>query len=290
MIKSLLPGGIYWAMEPTHFMRMLEWTRANVPLIKVEASTKIDDQIPLQISNGMGVIRIRGVMDKSPSFFLSIFGGCSTMMIRRAVEEAARNDDVEEILLIIDSPGGSVDGLAELADAVMAARKEKPVIAQVDGMAASAAYAIASQAHFVYAQRMDLIGSIGTRIWLYDYSKMFAEEGIEAVPIDTGEFKSAGMEGTVITKNQRADFQRIVDAYFDDFLNSITRGRNMARKDIEKVADGRIFTADEAIKNNLIDGISTVSETMSRIRAAQNVRRAANRNAADVAIRFAELE
>ena len=290
MIKSLLPGGIYWAMESNAFLRMIGSAHAAMPLVQIEATTKIDDQIPLQISNGMGVIRIRGVMDKMPSFFLSFFGGCSTMMIRRAVEEAAKNDAVEEILLIIDSPGGSVDGLAELADAVLAARKEKPVIAQVDGMAASAAYEIASQAHFVYAQRMDLIGSIGTRIWLYDYSKMFAEEGVEPVPIDTGEFKSAGMEGTVITKNQRADFQRIVDAYFDDFLNSITRGRNMARKDIEKVADGRIFTADEAIKNNLIDGISTVSETMSRIRAAQNTRRAANRNAADVAIRIAELE
>jgi len=241
-------------------------------------------ELPLQVADGIAKITIRGVMDKLPSLFLLLFGGTATAMVTQAVKKAAKDEEVKTILLVIDSPGGSVDGLAELADALYAARGEKRVIAQVDGMTASAGYYAASQANQIFAHRMDMVGSIGTIMMLYDFSKMFEKDGIEAVPIDTGEFKHAGWDGTEITREQRADFQRIVDAYFADFLAMIERGRTVPN--LKEIADGRIFVGQEALDLGLIDGIQTYEETYGRIRAGIGASRLSK---ADTRIRLAEL-
>ncbi len=152
-------------------------------------------------------------------------------------------------------------------------------------MVASAAYWVASQADRIYSHRLDLIGSIGVRIMLYDMHRLFEKEGVEAVPIDTGEFKSAGAEGTEITENQRADFQRIVDAYFAAFLDVIERGRALSGDRLKAVADGRIFTAPEALEQGLIDGIQTFEQTMQQL---QQPLRASRRATAEARIRVAE--
>jgi protease-4 len=115
---------------------------------------------------------------------------------------------------------------------------------------------------------------------LYDFSKLFENEGIEAVPIDTGEFKSAGAMGTEITERQREDFQRIVDRYFDGFVEAIMRGRDMTEASVREVADGRMFVGQEGVDLGLVDGIQTLRETLSNLSAQRrqgNSRRAAAR-------------
>src|SRR5699024_4511213 len=127
--------------------------------------------------------------------------------IRAAVQSAMADDAVDNIVLVIDSPGGSTAALSDLGDTIAWAREHKTIISQVDTMAASAAYYVAAQTSKIYAGRMDLVGSIGVRMTLYDYSKAFGDAGIKAIPIDTGEFKSAGEIGTEITEAQIAEFQ-----------------------------------------------------------------------------------
>jgi len=170
------------------------------------------------------------------------------------------------VLWVIDSPGGSVDGLVELADTVQAVKQVKPIIAQVDGMMASAALYAAAGATEIYAGKRDLIGSIGTRIMLYDFSEMFSNEGVKAIPIDTGEHKSAGAMGTEITEEQQAEFQRIVDGYFSDFMATLQNGRGISQKELKPLADGRVFFAEEEpLEAGLIDGIQSLEQTLSTI-------------------------
>lgn len=221
------------------------------------------DGLPMQVGGGVALIDVTGPLLKDAGW-LSYFGFGSTRDIRRAVEAAAADDDVETIVLRIDSPGGTTDGIAEVTDAVAAAARGMPVVAQVDGMAASAAYWIASQATTIVAQRMDMVGSIGVRMLLYDFSQAFANEGVEAVPIDTGPFKSAGAVGTEITEEQRADFQRVVDAYMDAFRTAVMAGRSMSADAFAAVADGRLFTAAEALSLGLIDRVGTVEDTLAQ--------------------------
>lgn len=227
-------------------------------------SGPVDDaaraNLPIQKYNNSAIIQVRGPIVKEAGW-LAFYGFAGSKETQAALQAALADDEVETITMVMDTPGGSVDGLAELGDLVYSANKIKPITVHVDGMLASAGYYIAAGASKIYANRMDLIGSIGTRIMLYDYSKYFEDIGIKAIPIDTGEHKSAGAEGTEITEAQQAEFQKIVDGYFEDFLNVINRGRNIP--DLNELADGRIFLASEAVNNGLIDGIKSVEQTLS---------------------------
>lgn len=264
----MIPVDTYWSIEPARFAAMIESSR-NATVVDVAVEESSEPSFSQSIGNSV-VIDVVGVMVKRASAWASLFGVASINGARRAVEAASTMANVRNIMVRFDTPGGAVDGLAEFGDAIRGARAAgKRVIAQVDGMCCSAGYYIASLADEVVAGRMDLIGSIGTRVMLYDFSKLFANEGIEAVPIDTGEYKSAGAMGTEITDSHRADFQRIVDAYFSDFRDTVMEGRGMSRNEFDAVADGRVFTAGEALGLGLIDRIGTIEDTVGRLAEEQ---------------------
>lgn len=231
------------------------------------------DGLPIRVDNGVAVVPLIGAMVRRAGPFARMFGIAGTDSTRLAIESALADDEVEQILLRIDSPGGSVSGIDQLADVVAAATK--PVTAISEGMIASAAFYVASQADRIVVGRTDLVGSIGTRMLLFDVSKAFEEKGIEAVAIDSGEFKSAGATGTVITEAHRADFQRIVDFFFNDFVDAVSRGRGMTAKAVREVGDGRMFTPDEARASGLIDGVATLQDTLASLRAPARSTRAA---------------
>ena len=267
-----LPLESIWAIEPMAGERLAAALKAT-PAEALRSGSMLQPAEPLEIVDDGAVVSITGVLTKSPTIFQRLFGGTSTRMIEQAVNKAASNDRIKAIVLAVDSPGGSVAGLAEAADAIFAARKTKTLVAQGEGMCASGAYHLASQAEKIYAQRMDSVGSIGTRGLLFDLSEMFSKKGIRAIPIDSGEFKSAGAPGTEITERQVEHFQHIVDQYQADFLASILRGRRIKERDLRTVADGRIFVAGEAVRNGLIDGIKTFEQTLV---ALQNSRAKSN--------------
>ena len=252
--------GLFWSMYAPACAAFLN------QLPKILAGPAEEAQrigLPIQKVGNVALISVRGYMVKDSywSFFASSKAG------QKAVESAVADDEIETIVLWMDSPGGSVDGLAEFGDAVAAAAKIKNVIAQVEGMSASANYYIASQAHKIYSGRNDLIGSIGVRIMLMDDSKLYEKQGMKMIPVDTGEFKSAGAPGVEITEAHIADFQRIVDGYFDDFIGMVASGRGMDRKEVLKAADGRVFFPNEAIELGLIDGVQSLQETLKQLRA-----------------------
>lgn len=280
---NLLTSNV-WAIEPQAFNRYVQMAAKlqsmDLSQIEARATAPSAQEGDVAVQSGIARIPVRGPLVKSVGFIEEILGFGSTTEIQRQVEVAAADPDVSNIVLEVDSPGGSVSGLAELADAIYSARDTKPVTAQVDGLAASAGYQIASQATSIFAGREDMVGSIGVRLMLYDFSKLFENEGIEAVPIDTGEFKSAGAMGTEITEAQRNDFQRIVDRYFDGFIDAIMRGRGMTEAAVREVADGRMFVGQEAVDLGLVDGIQTLRETLTNLAAESrqtNSRRAAAR-------------
>lgn len=221
--------------------------------------------LPVSKTGNLALITMKGPMIKEAGFWAR-YGIAGTRDTAQAIQAAAMDDEVESILWVIDSPGGSVDGLIDLAETVKQAKQRKPVIVQVDGMMASAALYAAAHATAIYAGPRDLIGSIGTRIMLYDYSEMFAKDGIKAIPIDTGEHKSAGAVGTEITETQKAEFQRIVDGYYADFIQTVEEGRKISHETLNMLADGRVFFAnEEPLSHGLIDGIQSLDQTLSTL-------------------------
>lgn len=221
--------------------------------------------LPVQVVNGAAIVPMVGPMLRRVHPLLAaLFGLTSTDAVRAAIQAADSDDDVQAIILRVDSPGGSVSGTHELAQAVAATTK--PVTVVGEGMIASAAMWVASQADRIIVGPSDLVGSIGVRMLMYDESKAFEEAGIEPVAIDTGEFKSAGAPGLPITDAQRADFQRIVDFYFGQFTGALAQGRKMDRESVAAVADGRMFTPTEAKKSGLIDGVGDLAGVLNSMR------------------------
>ncbi|WP_405418669.1 S49 family peptidase [Marinobacter flavimaris] len=265
-----------WLMHPQAVAQL----QAKIQMaIRVGAGPADDAEregLPVTRRGNTAIIPITGPMVKAENWFTRWLGMSSTLAIRAAINAAVADDSVENIVLLIDSPGGSTAALSELGDTVALAKEQKPIISQVDSMAASAAYYVAAQTTKIYAGRMDLVGSIGVRMTLYDYSKAFESAGIKAIPIDTGEFKSAGEMGTEITEAQIAEFQKIVDGYFDDFRQAVMNGRGLSQKQFDAVADGRMFFATEAVELGLIDGIQNSETTLSSLIQVRPGRRTSN--------------
>ncbi|HEY7821939.1 MAG TPA: S49 family peptidase, partial [Acidimicrobiia bacterium] len=222
------------------------------------------DGLPIRVVDSMAVVPVMGPMIRRAGPMARYFGVAGTDSIRLAIESADRDPDISEILLRVDSPGGSVSGLDQLGDAI--AKAETHVVVQVEGTAASAAYYVASQADEIYVGRGDLVGSIGVRMLAVDDSKFYEEMGVRFIPIDTGEHKSAGAPGVPITDEQIAHWQHIVDFYFADFLSMVSNGRGRSVEQVRQVADGRMFTPSEAQAAGLIDGVASLEETLGRLR------------------------
>ena len=261
--RTILPADRFWSVD-----RSFEATMKNLP-----TAAGMTEQLPPVAGRSMvtygdiGIIEVLGPLEKGRSMFGALFGSTSMADLRYAVRDAAADSSIKTIVLRIDSPGGSVDGLAELGDAIYAARDSKRIIAQVDGTAASAAYYIASQAHVIHSGRMDLVGSIGTRLVLVDASAALEAQGVSVISVDTGDLKSSGLEGLPIRDQDIDYFQGLVDSYFADFKAAVTRGRGDRLPDFGTVSTGAIFPARVAKSLGLIDRISSIDSTIETLRS-----------------------
>jgi len=261
-----------WAVEPVAFEAFLSGIQLQIrmqsPVDLLAAAT--DDArrngLPISREGSVAIIHMSGPMMKSTNAVYRWFGFASTTDQRAAFRAALADDEVDQIVWYVDSPGGTVDGTMELGEEVRKASMVKRVTVQSGGMIASAAYWAASQANAIHAGRMDLVGSIGVRMLVYDYSKLFENEGVRAVPIDTGQFKSAGAMGTPFTAEQEAYFQALVDDNFSEFRKAVQTGRKMADSQFEAVGDGRVFSAPASLELGLIDRIQGIDETISNFR------------------------
>jgi signal peptide peptidase SppA len=218
----------------------------------------------LALEEGVGVISITGPMLRNPDIFdRIIFGACDTGELINAVAEAAARPDIEAIFLDIDSPGGSVNGTPELAQAVADASKTKYVYAFSAGQMCSAAYWVASQADAIYATPSARIGSIGVILPVVDSSAAFEQAGLKVEVFAAGKFKSAGTPGTSLTDDQREWLQSEVEETAADFHAAVlARGRKIP----DEAMEGQTFSARKAMRFNLAGMVASRAEALSRLR------------------------
>lgn len=239
---------------PTHFRSTA--ARAEVQPAKAESSIAM---IPAGDGKSTAVIQLAGTLMKARSSF----GGTSTVQARRDVRAAARNPDVSGILLHIDSPGGTVAGTSDLAAEVKAARRLKPVFAQIEDQAASAAYWVASQASKVYANSATaMAGSIGTML------AVSKETGGRVTVFTSGPLKAPGASGE-LTDEQSAYLQGLVNGWQSEFDAAVKSGRRLTDKQLAAVNSGAVFLANTARELRLIDGVQSAEATLAELAAAK---------------------
>lgn len=247
------------------------------------------NHLPITVLDNVAIIPLRGIMLKSYPWASNYV--CSSLHVRMAVRSARLDESIDHILIIADTPGGSVSGMHELGDEIKLAAEAKNCIVQIEGSLASAGYHVAVGATSIYANhKMNSIGSIGVRTVLVDTSKYYEEMGVKVIPIDTGEHKSTGQDGVEITDAQSAEIQRQVDELYSEFIAVIVAGRGIAEKDARALGDGRTWFANDAINNSLIDDIQSTEVTLQGLSKRSPGNGSNSLRAEETSAAFAEFE
>lgn len=166
------------------------------------------------------------------------------------------------ILLYADSPGGTVYESDELYLKLMEYKEAtgRPIYAYFASQACSGAYYISMAADKIYANRNCWTGSIGVIVSLVNCKKLYDKIGIKEIDITSGKNKSMGSAGLELTDEQYNILQSLVDEAYDQFAEIVSNGRNLDIAQVKKLADGRIYSAKQAKKANLIDEVGLLTE------------------------------
>jgi signal peptide peptidase SppA len=196
-------------------------------------------------------------------------GATSTEQFSAALRQLLADDSVSQILIDIDSPGGSVDGTQALAAQIRAGAQQKPIVTLASGTIASAAYWLGSAGSAVYiADGTTISGSIGVVASHTDYSKARAERGITVTEITAGKYKRIASDNAPLTKEGKQYLQDQVDYYYSLFVNAVAehRGRT-AEQVLADMADGRVWIGQQGIDAGLIDAVQTMPQLVAALNA-----------------------
>lgn len=260
-----------WAMLPSALDSLLE-----VLQLRIEGRIFSEEDIqarvgtptpPSQRTVGMvAVIPVFGVMAHRMNMMTAISGGTSTEQLAAAFQQAVNDPAVSAIVLDIDSPGGSVFGVQELADVIYRGRGAKPITAVANATAASAAYWIGSQADELVVTPSGHVGSIGAIAVHMDRSKQAEMLGVRPTFITAGKFKGDGNELEPLDDATRADMQHRVDQYYDAFTRAVARGRGVKLTDVtDGFGEGRMVSAPDAVKLGMVDGLGTLDAVIGKL-------------------------
>ncbi|MFT4314806.1 MAG: S49 family peptidase [Wolbachia pipientis] len=208
------------------------------------------------------IIPIHGILTKKPGTFDDFLGMTSYEKIQEEIEEALENKEVETITLDIDSPGGEVNGVFDLADFIYSARGKKRIIAIANDDAYSAAYAIASSAEKVFVSRTSGVGSIGVIASHIDQSGFDEKQGIKYTTIFAGSRKNDLNPHEPMTSESLESLQKEVDRLYEMFVQLIARNRGLSIEKIRSTEAGLYF-GEKAVEIGLADGMTILSEFKS---------------------------
>jgi ClpP class serine protease len=222
------------------------------------------------VKDGTGIIPVRGVIGKCLSALEAMLGCADIDRIAQQLDTWQKDDTVFEVVLHMDSGGGSTTGLEELAKKIRT--YDKPTIAFTDSDCGSAAYWMASQCKRFVTTPSASVGAVGVYITMTDERKKFEKEGREVVVIKSGKYKAAGVEGTSLTTDQINSLQDEVDELHGRFIRDVRSVRQFAQlEDLQ----GQSFYGDKAAQRGLTTGI--VDSLSALLEEIKNTRKAAHR-------------
>lgn len=216
----------------------------------------------------IAVLPLTGTISHRMGMLSEASGGISTERFTQWLRAAVADPSVKAIVIDSDSPGGTVDGVPELADEIAKATKTKPVVGVANSMAASAAYWLLSQCSELVCTPSGCVGSVGVFASHEDVSKMYDQIGVKVNLISAGKFKTEGNPYEPLSDDARQALQGQVNDYYDLFTKAVARGRNTDQKTVKAgFGEGRMLLAQQAVKENMADRVATLDQTLAKLGA-----------------------
>ncbi|HXI43115.1 MAG TPA: S49 family peptidase [Bryobacteraceae bacterium] len=236
----------------------------------------------------VALIPVYGVISQRMNLMTQISGGTSIEKLTSQLRTALSDTNVSAIVMDVDSPGGGVEGVPELADEILAGRSQKKIIAVANGMAASAAYWLACCATELVVAPSGQVGSIGVFAAHEDMSKALEQEGVKVSLVSAGKFKTEGNPYEPLTDEARAALQAKVDEFYGMFVKSVAKGRKVSQESVRSgYGEGRMLLAGAAVKEGMADRIATLDDVLGKlgVKAATPAAVAENASPAVAALR-----
>lgn len=231
----------------------------------LESFTQAGDNFQLPVENFIGVVDVQGTIistTTSSVFDTASYNHERTLKLIDALKESKYN---KGILLTVNSPGG---GIYESDDLYLKLKEYKeetgrPVWTYMESQACSGGYYIAMASDHIVANRNSWTGSIGVIIGLSNYKELAEKIGFETIYFTSGPNKAMGAATLDITEEQKDILQSLVDEAYLQFVDIVSDGRQMSADIVKPIADGRIYSAAQALELNLIDTIDTYENTVA---------------------------
>lgn len=211
------------------------------------------------IINNIGVLRIEGPITQKADFFTFFFGGATLDTLTDDFKSLMADEQIDTIVVDIDSPGGTVAGVQEFANLIFNAREQKTIIAFSSSIMASAAMWIGAAAEHVFISGGTVVtGSIGVLTTHTDVSQLQADLGIKTTEITAGKEKRIASTFAPLTDAGRSTLQGQVDKIMEAFVGDVAKFRGVSEQEVISImADGKIFIGDNAVKAGLVDDLKT---------------------------------
>ncbi len=238
----------------------------EVVLLKNPAKDKI---LVIDIAGMLTTLGNGGIFDREGDILSRVY---------YRLEKASADPLVRGVILRLDTPGGDVTSSDILYREVLKFRKKtgRPVVALMMGVAASGGYYVASACDAIIAHPSTITGSIGVISVFPNVSGLFSKVGVEMKIIKSGELKDAGSPFRDMSHEEQKVFQTIIDEMYGHFLDVVMAKRKdfLSIEELRKIADGRVYTADQALRLKLIDEVGYFDDALERTRSLASIKAA----------------
>jgi protease-4 len=207
----------------------------------------------------IAIIEVRGViLDPQP--------------IVEKLVKLRKNEKVKAIVLRIDSPGGGVGPAQEIFAEVKKAQKEKKVLVSMGSVAASGGYYIACAADKILANPGSITGSIGVIVESLNVEELLRKLGLRSMVVKSGKHKDLGSPLRPMTEEERKLLQGVLDSVHEQFIRAVAEGRKLPVEKVRELADGRIFSGEQARELGLVDELGNLEDTLAMAATLAGIR------------------
>jgi len=190
----------------------------------------------------VGIVDVRGII-------------ASSQEVVEQLDTFRKDDNIQAVVVRIDSPGGGVAASQEIYSAIKELKKRKKVVASFGSVAASGGYLIACAADRIVANPGTITGSVSVIMYFTDAEDLLKKIGVRASVIKSGKYKDIGSPTREMRADEKEVLQVLVDDIYDQFIDLVAADRKMPEDDVKEIADGRVFTGRQAQTLKLVDDL-----------------------------------